>query len=48
MKDVDFPVLGSDNLGNSQMMYPENDYSFEGSKVLEIPMKQNLFINKNY
>jgi len=48
MKDVDFPVLGIDNLGNSQMMYPENEYSFEGSKVLEIPMKQNLFINKNY
>ena len=42
MKDVDFPVWGIDNLGNSKMMYPENDYQFEGSEVLEIPMKQKL------
>ena len=42
MKDVDFPVFGIDNLGNSKMMYPENDYQFEGSEVLEIPMKQKL------
>ena len=48
MKDVEFPVLGVDNLGNSKMMYPENDYKFEGNRVLEIPMKQNLFINNNY
>jgi len=48
MKDVEFPVLGVDNLGNSKMMYPENDYKFKGNRVLEIPMKQNLFINNNY
>ena len=48
MKDVDFPILGIDNLGNSQMMYPERDYSFKGDRVLEIPIKQNLFINENY
>jgi|TARA_B100001094_G_scaffold302417_1_gene329625 hypothetical protein len=39
MKDVDFPVLGIDNLGNSKMMYPENDYRFQGNKVLELPLK---------
>ena len=48
MKDVDFPILGIDNLGNSQMMYPENDYNFPGNQVLEIPIKQNLIINENY
>ena len=42
MKDVDFPVWGIDNLGNSKMMYPENDYKFEGTQVLEIPTKQKL------
>tara|TARA_R100000908_G_C3755948_1_gene150536 strand:+ start:4406 stop:4819 length:414 start_codon:yes stop_codon:yes gene_type:complete len=42
MRDVDFPVWGIDNLGNSEMMYPENDYSFEGTEVLEIPIKQKL------
>jgi|GEM_PF-3004745 len=42
MKNVDFPVWGIDNLGNSKMMYPENDYKFEGTQVLEIPTKQKL------
>ena len=42
MKNVDFPVWGIDNLGNSKMMYPENDYKFEGTQVLEIPIKQKL------
>lgn len=42
MKNVDFPVWGIDNLGNSKMMYPENDYSFQGTEVLEIPIKQKL------
>ena len=40
MKDVDFPVLGTDNLGNSQMMLPENNYQFPGDSVFEIPMAQ--------
>jgi hypothetical protein len=39
MKDVDFPVFGVDNLGNSKMMYPENDYRFKGTEVYEIPIK---------
>lgn len=42
MKNVDFPVWGIDNLGNSQMMYPENEYTFKGNEVLEIPIKQKL------
>ena len=38
MKNVDFPVLGIDNMGNSQIMYPGKEYQFGGSSVLEIPM----------
>jgi len=35
MKNVDFPVLGIDNMGNSQIMYPGEEYQFGGSSVLE-------------
>ena len=35
MKNVDFPVLGIDNEGNSKMMQPGEDYSFPGEVVLE-------------
>ena len=35
MKNVDFPVLGIDNEGNSKMMQPDEDYSFPGEAVLE-------------
>lgn len=38
MQDVDFPVYGVDNLGNEQMMLPENDYQFPGDIVMEMPM----------
>ena len=41
MKDVDFPIMGVDNLGNSQMMMPENEYQFPGDMVMETPMAQN-------
>ena len=40
MKDVDFPVYGIDNLGNEQMMLPENEYQFPGDMVVEIPQAQ--------
>ena len=36
MKNVDFPVLGIDNLGNSKLMQPgEEEINFPGSVVLE-------------
>ena len=35
MKNVDFPVLGIDNLGNEKVMQPGEDYSFPGNTVLE-------------
>jgi hypothetical protein len=40
MKGVDFPVMGTDNLGNQQAMIPGNDYQFPGDQVFEIPMAQ--------
>jgi len=41
MEDVMFPVLGIDNLGNSQMMMPEENYEFPGDMVFELPMARN-------
>jgi len=38
MNGVDFPVFGTDNYGNSQMMYPGMDYTFPGEYVYEVPM----------
>jgi len=40
MKDVNFPVLGTDNLGNKQMMMPGEEYSFPGKYVVEVPYKK--------
>lgn len=40
MQGVDYPVLGISDTGDTQMMYPGEDYSFEGSSVTEIPMAQ--------
>jgi hypothetical protein len=45
MKGVDYPVLGTDDLGNSQMMYPGANYTFPGNKVYEIPMAQDGVAN---
>jgi hypothetical protein len=39
MKGVDFPVMGTDNMGYQQMMYPGQDYTFPGDYVTEFPMK---------
>ena len=39
MKGVDFPVMGTDNLGNQQLMQPGFDYQFPGSQVFEQPMQ---------
>ena len=40
MKDVDFPVMGTDNLGNMQIMMPGYDYVFPGNAVFEVLMAQ--------
>ena len=41
MKNVDFPVYGIDNKGNSKVMQPGKDYSFPGNVVLEVPLRKN-------
>ena len=40
MFGVGHPVFGVDNLGNKKMMYPNQNYKFQGSHVLELPMWQ--------
>jgi hypothetical protein len=41
MKNVEFPVLGIDNLGNSKVMQPGKNYSYPGNVVLEVPLKKS-------
>ena len=40
MEGVDFPVLGTDNLGNQKLMMPGANYVFPGNTVFEIPLAQ--------
>ena len=40
MKDVEFPVLGQDNLGNKKIMQPGKEYKFPGNYVIEVPLAQ--------
>jgi hypothetical protein len=44
MKGVDYPVLGVSDTGDTQMMYPDQDYKFDGEKVTEYPMAQSGII----
>jgi hypothetical protein len=48
MKDVEFNVLGIDNLGNKKMMKPGRDYNFPGEVVLEIPIKKESLYKKYF
>jgi hypothetical protein len=41
MKGVYEPLLGISDTGDRQMMYPGQDYQYEGSKVTEYPMAQD-------
>ena len=43
------PLMGTDNLGNSQMMFPGADYQFPGNMVTETPLakKGGPFQNSN-
>lgn len=41
MQGVDYPVLGISDTGDTQMMYPDQDYKFDGKKVTEFPMAQD-------
>ncbi len=41
MQGVPYPVMGISDTGDTQMMQPGQDYTFDGSSVTEIPMMQN-------
>ena len=41
MQGVDYPVLGISDTGDTQMMYPDQDYKFDGNKVTEYPIMKN-------
>jgi hypothetical protein len=41
MQGVPYPVLGISDTGDTQMMYPEQEYEFIGDSVTEYPMMQN-------
>jgi nucleoid-associated protein YgaU len=41
MKNVPYPVLGISDTGDTQMMYPEEEYEFDGNKVTEYPLAKN-------
>jgi hypothetical protein len=41
MQGVDYPVLGVSDTGDTQMMYPDQDYKFNGEKVTEFPMARD-------
>jgi hypothetical protein len=41
MEGVDYPVLGISDTGDTQMMYPGEDYDFDGEYVTEYPIMKN-------
>ena len=41
MEGVDYPVLGISDTGDQQMMYPGEDYQFDGDYVTEYPMMKD-------
>jgi hypothetical protein len=41
MQGVYEPLLGISDTGDTQMMYPGEDYKFKGKKVTEYPVKKN-------
>ena len=40
MKNVEFPVKGTDNLGNTKIMKPGKNYKFPGNIVIETKYKK--------
>jgi hypothetical protein len=38
MQGVPYPVLGISDTGDTQMMYPNQEYQYSGSSVTEYPM----------
>jgi hypothetical protein len=41
MQDVPYPVMGVSDTGDTQMMYPNQEYQYNGNSVTEYPMMQD-------
>lgn len=41
MEGVPYPVLGISDTGDTQMMYPDEEYQYDGESVTEYPMAKN-------
>ena len=41
MKGVNYPVLGVSDKGDTQMMYPNGEYQYDGNSVTEYPMAKD-------
>ena len=46
MDNVPFSILGTDDLGNSTIMKPGQDYKFPGGRVFELPLRDTLEYTK--
>lgn len=46
MSNVNFPVIGVDNLGNKKLMQPNHDYQFPGDSVTEFPILKSGGLTK--
>ena len=47
MQGVPYPVMGISDTGDTHMMYPDQEYSYEGKSVTEYPiMKNGGWLNK--
>ena len=43
MNQVNYPILGTDEFGNQQMMYPGKEYKFPGKTIREVPQLKKYF-----
>lgn len=43
MSQVNYPILGIDEYGNQQMMFPNQEYQYSGKIIHEIPQLKNYF-----
>ena len=41
MQGVPYPVMGISDTGDTQMMYPDQEYQYDGESVTEYPIMQN-------
>ena len=42
MKNIDYPIIGTDEFGNRQLMQPDGEYKFPGKIIHEIPQTKRL------